>query len=69
MSKSNLIKGKKIDLSRSAILLNHGGKKVITKVESITIFPHEMNVIKGVLASDNDDGTSEFFDFVISESK
>ncbi|KJF80353.1 hypothetical protein C0W92_14535 [Photobacterium angustum] len=65
---SQLANGKTIDLTKDAMPVEHDGKKVITKVESIAITSHEGNITKGVLASDNDNGTSQFFDFKIKES-
>ena len=65
----SLIEGETVDLSHSAMLVSKDGKKLITKVESITMSSPDMNSLSGILASDNDDGTSEFFDFTISGSE
>lgn len=56
--------GKDIDLTQGAVpLLDYYGKPIITKVESVAITRSKEDDIKGVLVSDNDNGTSEFFKF------
>lgn len=54
---------KTLDLSPYAQSIDKNGKPVITKVESVSIKVSTPESIEGALASDNDDGTSEFFSF------
>lgn len=59
--------GKTLDLSRSAVpLLNKQGQPLITKAESLAIAHSSDSRIDGGIASDNDDGSSEFFHFSLS---
>ncbi|MGD8172721.1 DUF6929 family protein [Vibrio sp. TRT 21S02] len=60
---SDLDASKTLDLTDNLIPLLKDNKRVITKVESIAIQKQDSHSVKGVLASDNDDGTSEFFSF------
>ncbi|WP_297571901.1 DUF6929 family protein [uncultured Deefgea sp.] len=52
----------------SVPLLDQGGRVVITKAESLAIISSEEDEIKGAIASDNDDGTSEFFYFKLEKN-
>jgi len=54
-----------LDLRDETVPLLKEGKRVITKVESVGIAESSLNQVKGVLVSDNDDGTSELFDFTL----
>lgn len=55
-----------LDLSRSAQRLSSGGLPVKTKVESVALTHTERQRAIGALVSDNDDGSSEFFDVVLT---
>jgi hypothetical protein len=64
---SELEDGAPIDLTRSAQrLLSKGGVPLKTKVESIALTHTGPRQATAALVSDNDDGTSEFFDVVLS---
>ena len=59
--------GQALDLSQSAIpLLNKQGQPLMTKAESIAVSRSSTSRIDGAIASDNDDGSSEFFHFSLS---
>ncbi|XZG70380.1 DUF6929 family protein [Chitinibacteraceae bacterium HSL-7] len=58
--------GKVLDLNSSSVPLTRNGRVVITKVESMAIQQRDDEELKGVLVSDNDDGTSEFFNFKLT---
>lgn len=58
---------KTVDLSANLLPLLENGKRVITKIESVAFTKQSNNKLAGVLASDNDDGTSEFFNFTLSK--
>ena len=58
---------KTIDLSDNLIALMEDNKRVITKLESIAFTSKSDKHISGVVASDNDDGTSEFFNFRLTK--
>lgn len=60
-----LVGTKALDLTHYSQLLLKEGNPIITKVESVTIVSSDGNKINGLLASDNDNGTSEFFSFSI----
>lgn len=57
--------GRVLDLRADAVPVLKNGAPLITKVESIAIRSADDDAIVGVLASDKDDGTSEFFDFAL----
>ncbi|WP_211233953.1 DUF6929 family protein [Chitinilyticum litopenaei] len=59
----SFVPGQTIDLAPSSVLLTRKGQAVITKLESIAITEADTDEIEGVLVSDNDNGTSEFFRF------
>lgn len=60
---ADLQEGKTLDLSHNTLPLKENGEMVITKVESVALHHSCKRGISGVLVSDNDDGTSEFFNF------
>ncbi|UAB72226.1 hypothetical protein INR79_23475 [Vibrio sp. SCSIO 43132] len=62
-----LSESKSTDLSSYAKSIDKNDKPVITKVESVSITVSTPESIRGVLASDNDDGTSEFFSFSLTK--
>ncbi|WP_104403130.1 DUF6929 family protein [Vibrio penaeicida] len=64
---SQLESGKELNLTNVAKPVSIKGKQVITKVESVSVTQDGSQAIKGVLASDNDDGTSEFFKFRLTQ--
>ncbi len=55
-----------LDLSRSAQLLTDGGAPLRTKVESIALRHTDARRAVGALVSDNDNGSSAFFDIVLT---
>jgi len=55
-----------LDLRRSAQLLTHGGAPLKTKMESIALRHTESRSATGSLVSDYDNGSSEFFDMVLT---
>lgn len=63
---STLKDGAPLDLTRSARRLTQRGTPVKTKVESIALTRTDRHRAVGALVSDNDDGTSEFFDLVLT---
>ncbi|OAN11383.1 hypothetical protein A3K86_20780 [Photobacterium jeanii] len=63
---SDLKAGVMNDLSSQTEAIFADGKRVITKVESVGIKQSTKGKVTGVLASDNDDGTSEFFNFTLN---
>jgi hypothetical protein len=64
---SDLDDGAPLDLSqRAQRLLSKGGVPLKTKVESIALTHTGPRQATAALVSDNDDGTSEFFDVVLS---
>lgn len=56
-----------LDLTETSVPLLKGDKPIITKVESVAIETQTANVVSGALVSDNDDGTSEFFNFSLKK--
>ena len=58
-----------LNLTTHAHVLTREGKPLITKVEALTLIESTANSALGIIASDNDDGSSEFFKitFVIPE--
>ncbi|MCX7745335.1 MAG: hypothetical protein N2645_00375 [Clostridia bacterium] len=52
-----------MDASSLFSILEKEGKPFVTKVESVAVSKVSKNLIKGALASDNDDGTSVFYNF------
>lgn len=59
--------GERNDLSDKLVRLsNKQGRPLLTKVESIALTGSDARQAKGALVSDNDDGTSVFFDFTLS---
>jgi hypothetical protein len=66
---SQLHKQTRLDLTTHAHVLTREGKPLITKVEALTLIESTANSALGIIASDNDDGSSEFFKitFVIPE--
>lgn len=52
-----------LDLKNNFVQINNDGKAFITKAESIMIKSYRNNTVRGAIASDNDNGTSEFFNF------
>ncbi|MDM0084898.1 hypothetical protein QTI17_30315 [Variovorax sp. J31P179] len=63
---SALKAGAALDLTRSAQLLSKARAPLRTKVESIALTHTERHRAIGALVSDNDDGSSEFFDVVLT---
>ena len=63
---SALKDGATLDLTRSAQLIARNSSPVRTKVESIALKHTDRRRATGALVSDNDDGSSEFFDLVLS---
>ena len=61
ISRRNLRSNVLLDLVDTAIPLSRDGRIVLTKAESIAVESGSLRKIKGVIVSDNDDGTSEFF--------
>ncbi|MDC5848789.1 hypothetical protein OPW32_06110 [Vibrio europaeus] len=57
------VHGSKLDLTKTTMPVMKNGQRVITKVETVAITESSSDKIKGVLLSDNDDGTSELFHF------
>ncbi|CCN34697.1 conserved hypothetical protein [Vibrio nigripulchritudo SFn27] len=64
---NQLESGTTLDLTKVAKPVSIRGKQVITKVESVSLTTSDQLAVKGVLASDNDDGTSEFFKFRLTQ--
>jgi len=62
---AGLKEGAALDLGRSARLLTRQGAAIRTKVESIALKQTSAGHATGALVSDNDDGSSEFFDIVL----
>ena len=58
-----------IDLKSSAQLITKQGKAVLTKVESLSFLKTDQNLATGALVSDNDDGSSVFFDATLTIAK
>ncbi|WP_434997814.1 DUF6929 family protein [Vibrio scophthalmi] len=58
---------KTVDLSQNLIPLMEGNKRLITKLESVAFTQQSDTAVSGVVASDNDDGTSEFFNFTLTK--
>ncbi|MDM0022948.1 DUF6929 family protein [Variovorax saccharolyticus] len=58
--------GATLDLTRSARLISRNNAPVRTKVESVALTHTDRRRATGALVSDNDDGSSEFFDLVLS---
>jgi len=56
----------RLDLSQSAQLISRNNVPVATKVESVVLTRTERHRATGALVSDNDDGSSEFFDLVLT---
>jgi len=52
----------------NAYLISHQGKPLKSKVESITISTVNKNKIAGTLLADNDDGTSQFMRFLLTQT-
>ncbi|MGL5149734.1 MAG: DUF6929 family protein [Clostridium sp.] len=52
-----------LDLRNNFNLIENKDGKYVTKAESITINTYKNDYVYGSIASDNDDGTSEFFNF------
>ncbi|WP_373974216.1 hypothetical protein NT239_11270 [Chitinibacter sp. SCUT-21] len=64
-----LREGVVLDLTPTSVpLLDQAGRVVITKAESLAIISSEEDEIKGAIASDNDNGTSEFFYFKLEKN-
>ena len=65
---NQLKKGEVLDLSATSVpMLDQGGRVIITKAESLAITQSEEDEIEGAIASDNDDGTSQFFRFKLEK--
>lgn len=64
---NTLSQSQTVDLSDNLIPLMNNNQRVITKVESVAFTSETPTKLEGVLASDNDDGTSEFFNFKLSK--
>lgn len=60
---ADLVKGKAIDLTHHSRLITHKKQALKSKVESVTLSISEDKQITGILAADNDDGTSQFMRF------
>jgi len=58
--------GASLDLSRSAQRVSKAGTPLKTKVESIALTHTGRRRATGAMVSDNDDGSSEFFDVVLT---
>lgn len=52
-----------LDLTKNFKLIENNNQPFITKAESITVKDYSNDVLSGSICSDNDDGTSEFFNF------
>lgn len=63
----DLSQNRTLDLTDNLVPLMEGNKRLITKIESVAFTSQSQNKIEGLLASDNDDGTSEFFNFSLSK--
>jgi len=63
---SMLKDGASLDLTRSAQRVSKAGTPLKTKVESIALTHTGRRRAAGALVSDNDDGSSEFFDVVLT---
>lgn len=63
---SHLVKDNTLDLTGYSQLINKNGKPILTKVESISILSADEKKIKCLLASDNDNGSSEFFTVLLN---
>ncbi len=63
---ADLKEGTPLDLSQSARRVSKGGVPLKTKVESIVLTQSGLRQASAALVSDNDDGTSEFFDVVLT---
>ncbi|OLQ90645.1 hypothetical protein BIY22_06550 [Vibrio panuliri] len=64
---NDLSTSRTIDLTDNLVPLMENNQRVITKVESVAFTSEDSQKVSGVLASDNDDGTSEFFNFTLSK--
>ena len=58
-----------IDLTFYSAILQRDGKAVLTKAESLMITEDNDEQIKGALVCDNDDGSSEFFNFTLKKNQ
>ncbi|EPA8653617.1 hypothetical protein ACQ7RL_003080 [Photobacterium damselae] len=58
---------KSIDLTPYSEEIGNHGKPIITKAESIAITHQTTKQAKGYIVSDNDNGTSQFFQFAIDK--
>ena len=58
----------RLNLTQSAQILSRNNVPVATKVESVVLTHTERHRATGALVSDNDDGSSEFFDLVLTLS-
>ncbi|TBL66011.1 DUF6929 family protein [Hafnia paralvei] len=63
---SHLVKENTLDLTGYSQMINKNGKPILTKVESISILSADEKKIKCLLASDNDNGSSEFFTVLLN---
>ena len=54
------------DLSDTLVRLRQKGRPLLTKVESVAITESDARQAKGALVSDNDDGSSVFFNFKLT---
>ncbi|RZL89530.1 MAG: hypothetical protein EOP82_19185 [Variovorax sp.] len=63
---STLKDGATLDLTRSAKRLSKSGVPIKTKVESVALRHTERRRATAALVSDNDNGSSEFFDVVLA---
>nr|WP_051303430.1 hypothetical protein [Psychromonas aquimarina] len=54
-----------LDLTPYSHKITHNNQTVLTKIESVAIDTTDKYKVKGYFVSDNDDGTSQFFEFEI----
>ena len=63
---STLKQGAPLDLRQSAQRVSKAGVPLTTKVESVALTQTDRHRATGALVSDNDNGSSEFFDMVLT---
>ena len=61
------LNGKQIDLTPYTQLMQHDGRALLTKAESIAVSTQTKQQAKGYIVSDNDNGTSQFFSFTLKQ--
>lgn len=63
ISLKHLKPGRRIKLNYDAIEIKHKNKSLLTKIKDIVITSNKNEKVKGILLSNNLDGTSDLFDF------